>query len=150
MCLELAASGVEAESHHFLWTDPDCTEKGDVPEHLQFINDLIVRVNTAEDVFEKREKIIQILLKVVFVIKQNKVKGPAQEIQFLRVKWQDGCQQIAADVINKITAMSALTRKKKNPQAFLGVMGFWRMLIPEYNRNVSPLYLVTWRKNCFK
>lgn len=151
--LELTASGVEAECHHFLWTDPDCTGKDEVPEHLQFISDLTVRGNTAEEVFEKGEKIIQILLKAVFIIKQNKVKGLAQEIQFLGVKWQDGCQQILADVINKITAMSSLIRKKKNkqkPQAFLGVVGFWRIPIPEYNQIVSPLYLVTRRKNCFK
>jgi len=34
-------------------------EKGDAPEHLQYIDDIIVWCNTAE-VFEKREKKIQI------------------------------------------------------------------------------------------
>lgn len=37
--------------------------------------------------FEKGEKIIHVVLKAVFVIKQNMVKGPAQGIQFLEVKW---------------------------------------------------------------
>ena len=41
---------------------------------------------TAEEAFEKREKIIPILLKSGFAIKQSKVKGPAQEILFLEVK----------------------------------------------------------------
>ncbi|KAF1675915.1 Retrovirus-related Pol polyprotein from transposon 17.6, partial [Pygoscelis papua] len=87
-------------------------------------------------------KIVQILLKAGFAIKQSKVKGPAQEIQFLGVKWQDGRHQIPMDVINKITAMSPPTSKKET-QAFLGVVGFRRMHIPNYSLIVSALYQVT-------
>ncbi|KAK4806727.1 hypothetical protein QYF61_007525 [Mycteria americana] len=109
-------------------------EQGEAPEHLQYIDDIIVWGNTAEEVFEKGKKIVQILLKAGFAIKQSKVKGPAQEIQFLGIKWQDGRRQIPMDVINKITAMSPPTTKKET-QAFLGVkapgetrgrpLGFW-------------------------
>ncbi|RMC19606.1 hypothetical protein DUI87_03165 [Hirundo rustica rustica] len=60
-------------------------EKGEAPEHLQYIDDIIVWGNTAMEVFEKGEKIIQILLKAGFAIKKSKVKGPAQEIQFLGI-----------------------------------------------------------------
>ncbi|RMC21393.1 hypothetical protein DUI87_02257 [Hirundo rustica rustica] len=123
-------------------------EKGEAPEHLQYIDDIIVWGNTAMEVFEKGEKIIHILLKAGFAIKQSKVKGPAREIQFLGVKWQDGRRQIPAEVINKITAMSPPTSKKET-QAFLGAIGFWRMHIPEYSQIVSPLYLVTRKKNDF-
>ncbi|RMB87999.1 hypothetical protein DUI87_35636 [Hirundo rustica rustica] len=123
-------------------------EKGEALEHLQYIDDIIVWGNMAMEVFEKGEKIIQILLKAGFAIKQSKVKGPAQEIQFLGVKWQDGRQQIPTEVINKITAMSPPTSKKET-QAFLGAIGFWRMHIPEYSQIVSPLYLVTRKKNDF-
>ncbi|RMC16226.1 hypothetical protein DUI87_08441 [Hirundo rustica rustica] len=123
-------------------------EKGEAPEHLQYIDDIIVWGNTAGEVFEKGEKIIQILLKTSFAIKQSKVKGPAQEIQFLGVKWQDGRRQIPTEVINKITAMCPPTNKKET-QAFLGTIGFWRMHIPEYSQIVSPLYLVTRKKNDF-
>ena len=105
--------------------------------------------NTAEEVFEKGKKIIQILLKAGFAVKQNKVKGPAQEIQFLGVKWQDGRRHIPMDVINKITAMSPPT-SKKGTQAFLGLVGFWRMHVPGYSQLVSPLCRVTQRKNHFE
>ncbi|KAK4819554.1 hypothetical protein QYF61_007065 [Mycteria americana] len=124
-------------------------EQGEAPEHLQYIDDIIVWGNTAEEVFEKGKKIVQILLKAGFAIKQSKVKGPAQEIQFLGIRWQDGRRQIPMDVINKITAMSPPTSKKET-QAFLGVLGFWRMHIPNYSLIVSPLYQVTWKKNDFK
>ncbi|RMC03941.1 hypothetical protein DUI87_19278 [Hirundo rustica rustica] len=100
------------------------------------------------EVFEKGEKIIQILLKAGFAIKKSKVKGPAREIQFLGVKWHDERHQIPTEVINKITAMSPPTSKKET-QAFLGTIGFWRMHIPEYSQIVSPLYLVTRKKNDF-
>ncbi|RMC11151.1 hypothetical protein DUI87_12064 [Hirundo rustica rustica] len=123
-------------------------EKGEAPEHLQYIDDIIVWGNTAGEVFEKGEKIIQILLKAGFAIKRSKVKGPAQEIQFLGVKWQDGRRQIPTEVINKITAMSPPTSKKET-QAFLGAISFWRMHIPEYRQIVSPLYLVSRKKNDF-
>jgi len=53
----------------------------------------------------------------------SEVKGPAQEIQFLGIKWQDGHCQIPMDVINKIAAMSP-PNSKKEAQAFLGVVGF--------------------------
>ncbi|RMC17141.1 hypothetical protein DUI87_05718 [Hirundo rustica rustica] len=123
-------------------------EKGEAPEHLQYIDDITVWGNTAMDVFEKGEKIIQILLKAGFAIKKSKVKGPAQEIQFLGVKWHNGRHQIPTEVINKITAMCPPTNKKES-QVFLGAIGFWRMHIPEYSQIVSPLYLVTRKKNNF-
>ncbi|KAK4806844.1 LOW QUALITY PROTEIN: hypothetical protein QYF61_012565 [Mycteria americana] len=128
---------------------PRALEQGEAPEHLQYIDDIIVWGNTAEEVFEKGKKIVQILLKAGFAIKQSKVKGPAQEIQFLGIKWQDGCCQIPMDVINKITAMSPPTSNKET-QAFLGVVGFWRMHIPNYSLIVSPLYQGTRKKTDFK
>jgi len=99
--------------------------------------------------FEKGEKIVQILLKAGFAIKRSKVQGPAQEIQFLGIKWQDGCRQIPMDVFNKMAAMSPPTSKKE-AQAFLGVVGFWRMHIPNYSQIVSPLYHVTQKKYDFE
>ncbi|GAB0205613.1 hypothetical protein GRJ2_003026900 [Grus japonensis] len=124
-------------------------EKGEAPEHLQYIDDIIVWGNSAEEVSEKGKKIIQILLQAGFAIKQSKVKGPAQEIQFLGIRWHDGRRQIPMDIINKIAAMSPPTNKKET-QAFLGVVGFWRMHIPNYSLIVSPLYHVTRKKNDFK
>ncbi|GAB0206840.1 hypothetical protein GRJ2_003149600 [Grus japonensis] len=82
-------------------------EQGEAPEHLQYIEDIIIWGNiAAEDIFEKGKKIVQILLKADFAIKQNKVKGPAQEIHFLGIKWQDERREIPKDAINKIAAMS--------------------------------------------
>ncbi|GAB0209432.1 hypothetical protein GRJ2_003408900 [Grus japonensis] len=124
-------------------------EKGEAPEHLQYIEDIIVWGNSAEEVSEKGKKIIQILLKAGFAIKRSKVKGPAQEIQFSGIKWQDGHRQIPMDVISKIAAMSPPTNKKET-QAFLGVVGFWRMHILNYSLIVSPPYHVTRKKNDFK
>ncbi|RMC00711.1 hypothetical protein DUI87_22738 [Hirundo rustica rustica] len=123
-------------------------EKGEALEHLQYIDGIIVWGNTAGEVFEKGEKIIQILLKSGFAIRRSKVKGPAQETQFLGVKWQDGRRQIPTEVINKITAMSPPTSKRET-QAFLSAIRFWRMHIPEYSQIVNPLYLVTRKKNDF-
>ncbi|GAB0202801.1 hypothetical protein GRJ2_002745700 [Grus japonensis] len=124
-------------------------EKGEAPEHLQYIDDIIVWGNSAEEVSEKGKKIIQILLQAGFAIKRSKVKGPAQEIQFLGIRWHDGRRQIPVDIINKIAAMSPPTNKKET-QAFLGIVGFWRMHIPNYSLIVSPLYHVTRKKNDFK
>ncbi|TRZ08569.1 hypothetical protein HGM15179_018539 [Zosterops borbonicus] len=101
----------------------DTVEKSEAPEHLQYIDSIIVWGDMAAEVFEKGEKIIQILLKAGFAIKKSKVKGPAQEIQFLGVKWQDGRWQIPTNVINKITAMSQPTNKRET-QAFLDAIGF--------------------------
>ncbi|KAM9590504.1 uncharacterized protein ACIBXB_005765 [Morphnus guianensis] len=103
----------------------------------------------AEEVFEKGKRIIQILLKAGFAIKKSKVKGPAQEIQFLGIKWQDGRHHVPMDVVNKIATMSPPANKKET-QAFLGLVGFWRMHIPGYSQLVSPLYRVTRKKNYFE
>jgi len=46
-------------------------EKGEAPQHLQYIDDIIVWCDTAEEVFEKGEKIVQILLKAGFTIKRR-------------------------------------------------------------------------------
>ncbi|GAB0209261.1 hypothetical protein GRJ2_003391800 [Grus japonensis] len=45
-------------------------EQGEAPEHLQYIDDVIVWGNSAEEVSEKGKKIIQILLQADFVIKR--------------------------------------------------------------------------------
>ena len=76
------------------------------------------------------------------------MKGPAQEIQFLGIKWQDGRHHIPRDVVDKITAMSPLTNKKET-QSFMGVVDFWRMHVPNYSLIVSPLYHVMWKKYNF-
>ncbi|RMC20714.1 hypothetical protein DUI87_01566 [Hirundo rustica rustica] len=145
MIQELESQGCPTICHGLIQT---ALEKSEAPEHLQYIDDIIVWRNTAVEVFEKRKKIIQILLEAGFAIKKSKVKGPAHEIQFLGVKWQDGRRQIPTEVINKITAMSPPTSKKET-QAFLSAIGFWKMHIPEYSQIVSPLYLVTHKKNDF-
>lgn len=56
--------------------------------------------NTPE-VFEYGKKIDQILLKASFTIKQSKLKGPEQEIQFLGIKQQNRKCQIPMVVIKK-------------------------------------------------
>ncbi|KAK4826385.1 hypothetical protein QYF61_008056 [Mycteria americana] len=116
-------------------------EQGEAPEHLQYIDDIITWGNTAEEVSEKGKKIDQILLKAGFAIKQSKVEGPAQEIQFLGIKWQDGHHQIPMDVINKITAMSPPSSKKET-QAFLGVQSWLTGEVPADWRlaNVTPIF----------
>ena len=124
-------------------------EQGDAPEHLQYIDDIIVWGNEAEEVFEKGKRIIQILLKAGIAMKKSKVKGPAQEIQFLGIKWQDGHRHVPMDVVNKTATMSPPANKKET-QAFLGLVGFWRMHIPGYSQLVSPLYRVTRKKNYFE
>ena len=43
----------------------------------------------------------------------------------------------------------SLSINKKEAQSFLGVVGFWRMNVPNYSLIVSPLYQVTWKKNDF-
>ncbi|KAF4804777.1 hypothetical protein TURU_004352 [Turdus rufiventris] len=145
--LQSSVPGEETQPHHHGLIQA-ALEKGKAPEQLQYIDDIIVWGNTAVEVFEKGEKIIQILLRASFAIKKSKVKGPAREIQFLGVKWQDGRHQIPTEIIDNITAMSPPTSKKET-QVFLGAIGFWRMHIPEYSQIVSPLYLVTRKKNDF-
>ncbi|TRZ07161.1 hypothetical protein HGM15179_019947 [Zosterops borbonicus] len=100
------------------------------------------------EAFEKGEKIIQILLEASFTIKKRKFKRPAREIQFRGVKQQDRQCQISTKVINKIITMSPPTRKKET-QAFLSAISFYRRHIPEYSQIMSPLYLVTCKKNDF-
>ncbi|RMC05689.1 hypothetical protein DUI87_17774 [Hirundo rustica rustica] len=46
-------------------------EKGEALEYVQYIDDIIVWGNTAMEVFEKGEKIIQILLEAGFAIKKS-------------------------------------------------------------------------------
>ncbi|GAB0209418.1 hypothetical protein GRJ2_003407500 [Grus japonensis] len=49
-------------------------EKGEAPEHLQYIDDTIVWGKSAEEVSEKGKKIIQILLQAGFTIKRRKLE----------------------------------------------------------------------------
>ena len=59
--------------------DPGLEEE-EAPEHLQYIDGIVVWGDRAEEVFEKGKKILQIPLKADFAVKEMKVKGRAQEI----------------------------------------------------------------------
>ena len=52
------------------------------------------------------------------------------------------------NVINKIAAMS-LPVNRKETQSFQGVVGFWRMHVPNYSLIISPLYQVMRKKHNF-
>lgn len=43
-----------------------------------------------------------------------------------------------------------LPTNRKKIQAFLGLVCFWRLHIPDYSLMVSPVHQVTWKKNAFK
>jgi len=57
-------------------------EKGEVPEHLQSIDDIIVWGDTTEEVLQKGKKRVEILQKASFAIRQSKVKGRAHASGF--------------------------------------------------------------------
>ncbi|GAB0207853.1 hypothetical protein GRJ2_003251000 [Grus japonensis] len=72
-------------------------EKGEAPEHLQYIDDIIVWGNSAEEVSEKGKKIIQILLQAGFTIKQKAAEGQGESSQFAEVK----AIQLALDIAER-------------------------------------------------
>ena len=55
-------------------------EEEEAPEHLHYIYGIIGWGDTAEGVFEKGKKILQLPLKADFARKEIKIKGCAQEI----------------------------------------------------------------------
>lgn len=73
-------------------------EKGEAPECLQYIDDIIWGC-IAEEVFERRKKVIHTLLEGSFALKQRKVKGPALEIQFLGIQRQNRHHQFLMNVM---------------------------------------------------
>lgn len=90
----------------------------------------------------------QILLKAALAIKQSKVKGTAQEIQYLGINKQDGCHHGPLHVVSNVATLSPPSKEEN--QVFIGLMGLWRMYIPGYSQLVSPLYQVPWKKNQFE
>ncbi|KAF4793438.1 hypothetical protein TURU_111419 [Turdus rufiventris] len=116
--LEPTVPGVEAQSYHLLWTDPDCTGKGDLDRthrgfgHLAKASELPAQI-------------------------------PGKPVEY------PGFPQDSNQGYQQDRCYVSLTIKKET-QALLGTMGFWRMHIPKYRQIVSPLYLVTRKKNDFK
>ncbi|PKU29468.1 hypothetical protein llap_20228 [Limosa lapponica baueri] len=67
-------------------------EQGEALEHLQYTDNIIVWGNTAEEVFEKGNKTVQILLKAGFAIKQNHYLGTEKQVLWRhgtpkRIEW---------------------------------------------------------------
>lgn len=122
-------------------------KEGNAPDHLQYIDDIIVWGNTTQEVYSKGKQITEILLNAGFVIERN--KDLHQEIHFLVVKWQDGCHLIPTDMIDKIVATAPPTNKKET-QMFLGMVVFWQMHIHRYSQLVNPLYQVIRKENSFE
>ncbi|KAF4804310.1 hypothetical protein TURU_009164 [Turdus rufiventris] len=100
-------------------------EDGEASDHLQYLNGIIVWGKTAVEVFEKGE-IIQILLEAGFAIKKSKVKGPAQEIHFLRVTrkendfhWGAEQQKAFTQIKQEVTPAVALGPVTTGPEVIL-------------------------------
>ncbi|GAB0207330.1 hypothetical protein GRJ2_003198600 [Grus japonensis] len=72
-------------------------EKGEAPEHLQYIDDIIVWGNSAEEVSEKGKNIVQILLQAGFAIKPKAAEGEGEWSQFAEVK----AIQLALDIAER-------------------------------------------------
>ncbi|XP_063996211.1 colorectal mutant cancer protein isoform X6 [Pogoniulus pusillus] len=143
------ASGVETLFNVLSLRDPQCIGEVTAPDHILFIDDIIVWVQTAKEVFKKGNKIIDILLQAGFAIKRDKVKGSAREIQFLGMWCQNSHCYIPQDVINKISTMTFPTNKK-DTLSFLYAMGFWRLHIAGFSQIVNPLHDVTLKWNNFE
>lgn len=90
-----------------------------------------------------------VLLKAGFAINQSKIKGPAEEVHFLGLKWKDGHCHIPMDVVKNVTAMSPPANEKQTA-AFLGIVDFWRMCALGCSQLVSPLLLSNLKEELFQ
>ncbi|RMB92336.1 hypothetical protein DUI87_31210 [Hirundo rustica rustica] len=95
-------------------------EKGEVLGHLQYIDDIIVWENTAVEVFEKGEKIIQILLEAGFAIKKTKSQIVSPLYLVTRKKndfhWGPEQQQAFAQIKQEIAHAVALGPVRTGPE----------------------------------
>ncbi|RMB88082.1 hypothetical protein DUI87_35539 [Hirundo rustica rustica] len=98
-------------------------EKDEAPEHLQYIDDIIVWGNTAGEVFKKGEKIIQILLKAGFAIKRSTnwkwkaaVWSPTRRVA-QATEGQGGSSQVAE--LKAIQLALDIARREKWPRLYL-------------------------------
>ncbi|RMB97162.1 hypothetical protein DUI87_26447 [Hirundo rustica rustica] len=98
-------------------------EKDEAPEHLQYIDDIIVWGNTAGEVFEKGGKIIQILLKAGFAIKQSAdwkwkaaVWSPTRRVA-QATEGQGGSSQVAE--LKAIQLALDIAEREKWPRLYL-------------------------------
>ncbi|RMC21421.1 hypothetical protein DUI87_02287 [Hirundo rustica rustica] len=113
-------------------------EKGEAPEHLQYIDDIIVWGNTAMEVFEKGEKIIHILLKAGFAIKQSKIK---QEIAHAVALGPVRTGPDVKNVLYSAAGNHGLSRSlwQKVPGETRGrPLGFWSRSYSGYEANYTP------------
>lgn len=116
----------------------DLLEKSRAPEHLQYVDDIVMWGDTDTEAFEKGRKIIKILVEAGFTIMRSDVKGPAREVTFLGMKFQGGRRRIPVAVVNEITAASPPTSEEE-VEAFLALVGSWQTHIPNYSQITAPL-----------
>ncbi|RMC21227.1 hypothetical protein DUI87_02085 [Hirundo rustica rustica] len=113
-------------------------EKGKALEHLQYIDDIIVWGNTAMEVFEKGEKIIQILLKAGFAIKKSKIK---QEIAHAVALGPVRTGLDVKNVLYSAAGNNGLSRSlwQKVPGETRGrPLGFWSQSYRRSEANYTP------------
>ncbi|KFO84927.1 hypothetical protein N320_08116, partial [Buceros rhinoceros silvestris] len=115
----------------------DLLEKSRAPEHLQYVDDIIMWGDVDTEVFEKGRKIIKILVEAGFTIMRSDVKGPAREVTFLGMKFQGGRRRIPVDVVNEIMAVPPPSSEEE-VEAFLGLVGSWQTHIPNYSQITAP------------
>uniref|UniRef100_A0A8B9QXY9 Uncharacterized protein n=1 Tax=Anas platyrhynchos TaxID=8839 RepID=A0A8B9QXY9_ANAPL len=75
------------------------------------------------------------------------LEARVRELQKKTIRKKGFSEKFAAPTSSR---QSFKHRNKKETQTFLGVVGFWRMHIPNYSLIVNPLYQVTRKKNEFE
>lgn len=94
--------------------------------------------NTAEQMFEKRKRTIQIFLKADFAIKQSKVKRSSWEILFWGIMYQDKHHKIAAFWVYR-GPEACRTLNEKNTNNVWGNLSCYRN---SWYRVYSSFYLI--------
>lgn len=70
-------------------------------------------------------------------------------MQYLTPSLSEKGESACHDFVSSPKSLLSPPTSKKEKQSFLGIVGFWRMRVPNHSLIVSLFYQMTWKKNDF-
>ena len=122
-----------------------------IPSARCYLDDIVIFSQTEEEHIQDVEKVLQALDQAGLGIKSNKCIFGTREIEFLGFKVSNG--QIAPTE-EKLTAMRNYPRTTsiREVERFIGLVGFYRRLIPDFAQLAAPLQqggkTLNWTDQC--
>ncbi|XP_039618339.1 LOW QUALITY PROTEIN: uncharacterized protein LOC120534898 [Polypterus senegalus] len=117
--------------------------------YFHCVDDILLAGDNEEKLAEVLDELIKYMHSRGWAINDDKMQGPAREVNFLGAMWLGPERKIPQKVIESILKVPVPVNKGE-AQSFVGLLGYWRNFIPHLGLILRPIHDIVKKKAIFK